>query len=75
METRPRDLLVAERVLEAGREIGILLIAFAPLDFAVGGAPIAESWPYLFGFLLVGFVGVSTCIVIEWRLKRWSDSS
>jgi len=75
MESRPRNAIVAERVLEATREIGILLIAFAPLDFAVSDAPIRTTWPYLSGFLLIGLAVLISSILVEWRFKPWLDSS
>jgi hypothetical protein len=74
MDSAPRDLIARERVLEAMREVGILLIAFAPLDFAVSGAPIGRSWPYLLVFLVVGLSLLSSSILIERRVKQWPDS-
>jgi hypothetical protein len=75
MESGPRNAIAAERVLEAMREVGILLIAFAPLDFAVSGAPVRISWPYLLGFLLAGLILLSSSILVERRLRQWPDSS
>jgi hypothetical protein len=75
MQSAPRDLIVIERLLEAVREIGILLIAFAPLDFAVSGVGARIYWPTLVGFLLVGFLLPAIGIAGEWRLRKWQDSS
>jgi hypothetical protein len=61
---------IAKRVLEVVREIGTLMIAFAPLDFAVSGSPLSETWPILLVFLLSGFVLVAACILSEWRLHQ-----
>ena len=48
--------LVQLRIVEAMREIGILLMAFSPLDVALGSKPLAESARILAAFLLVGLV-------------------
>ena len=75
MESRSPNLIVLERLLEAAREIGTLLIAFAPLDFAMGTSLAGHPWPYLAGFLIVGFVLLGSSIIVEWRLKEWRRSS
>jgi hypothetical protein len=75
MQSRRRNMIVAERVLEAMREIGILLIAFAPLGFAVTDAPATSSWPYLSGFLIVGLALLASSIIVEWRVEPWLGSS
>jgi len=54
---RSRTKTVAERIEEAMREIGVLLIAFAPLDTAFAGARSAIGWALLFflaGLFLFG---------------------
>ena len=49
---------VEERIVEAMREVGVLLVAFAPLDAAFSGGPRALSWLLLFlSFGLLLFVG------------------
>jgi len=75
METPWPARIPAVRVLEAMREIGVLLTAFAPLDFAVGGAPVGQSWPYLLGFLVAGVFLLTSSIILEWRLQPWLGSS
>jgi len=52
-----RTQTVAERIEEAMREIGVLLIAFAPLDTAFAGGRPAVGWALLFflaGLFLFG---------------------
>jgi hypothetical protein len=68
MESRSPDVIAALRALEAMREIGVLLIAFAPLDFAVSGEPVRSSWPYLLGFFLAGLLLLIAGISGERRL-------
>ena len=68
MNPSPRDLLIPLRLLEAMREIGILLIAFAPLDYAVSGT--GRYGASLSVFVIVGLVLVLGAILGEWRLQR-----
>ena len=62
--------LVAGRIVEAMREIGILLLAFTPLDFAVGPEPVGNRWRSVtfFVVLAVGLFGFS--VVFERRLRN-----
>jgi len=60
--TRPT---AAERVVEAMREVGVLFVAFAPLDAAFSGGPRAVRVAVaFFGIGLVLFVGA---VVLERR--------
>lgn len=68
MTRAARWRLVSERILEAMREIGILLFAFTPLDFALSRNPLAETWPFLGGFLVAAVLLFVTSIIGEWRL-------
>lgn len=51
------------------REIGTLLIAFAPLDLAVSGSQLGESWPILVAFMVAGFSVLTLGIYLEWRVR------
>lgn len=51
---RERRYLVQLRIAEALQEIGILEIAFAPLDFMIGSRPISDTWVWMAGFLVAG---------------------
>ena len=56
---------VAERFEEAMREIGVLLIAFAPLEAAFSSGSRALTWLLL--FLLVGLSLFSAAVIFERR--------
>ena len=60
--------LVRLRIIEAMREIGVFLMAFSPLDVALGSKPLAESARVLAGFLLAGIVLFSLSVRDERRL-------
>jgi hypothetical protein len=57
--------LLADRILEAMREIGVLILAFAPLDVALGPSP--HSARTLLIFLGLGFFLFAGSLVFEWR--------
>ena len=56
------------RVLEAMREVGVLLMAFAPLDVALGSGGFREKWQPMVAFLLFGFVVFALGALAELRL-------
>jgi 4-hydroxybenzoate polyprenyltransferase len=56
------------RILEALREVGILLMAFAPLDGALS-SELAEEWPDVLGFLVAGFLLFLYSMLGERRLR------
>jgi hypothetical protein len=58
---------VGERILEGLREVGVLLVAFAPLDMAIGEKPLADSWPILVMFFLAGLTMFVMALILEWR--------
>jgi len=60
--TRPT---AAERVVEAMREVGVLLIAFAPLDAAFSGGPGALRLAV--AFFVVGLILFAGAVVLEGR--------
>ena len=74
MKSQPGELVVVKLLLEAAREIGVLLIAFAPLDFAVSSGPARQYWFFLLGFLVAGVLLLSIGVAGEWRLGRWQGS-
>ena len=53
------------RVLEGAREVGVLLIAFAPLDAVLIESRGARSTPLL--FLVLGCFLFVTALIAEWR--------
>jgi peptidoglycan/LPS O-acetylase OafA/YrhL len=58
-----------ERVEEAAREIGVLLIAFAPLDVALNDARPFRWWILLL-FLSLGLLFFVCALVAERRRKH-----
>jgi hypothetical protein len=59
--------LLADRILEAMREIAVLLLAFAPLDVALTPSPIRRSAGTLLIFLGLGVFLFAATLVFEWR--------
>ena len=59
---------LGDRVLEGMREVGILLIAFAPLDAVL--AENREARSTLLLFLALGGFLFAVALIIEWR---WGD--
>jgi hypothetical protein len=64
-ETKP----VLERIEAAAREIGVLLIAFAPLDAAVNAAQGQKVGSLLY-FALLGLCLFTVAMLMEWYRKR-----
>ena len=56
------------RIQEAMREVGVLLIAFAPLDVGLQGA--AGNLRVLFFFLGLGLLLFIGSLTVEWGLTR-----
>lgn len=56
------------RVAEALREIGVLLLAFTPLEAGISPDPVAEHLAFLLTFLGFGIALFSLGVAIEWRL-------
>jgi hypothetical protein len=56
------------RTLEGMREVGVLLIAFAPLEAALSGEPIFHHVRFLLVFLGGGFVLFGLSLLLEWRI-------
>jgi membrane protein implicated in regulation of membrane protease activity len=59
---------IRQRIEEAMREIGVLLIAFGPLDAAFSSEAPAPVWWLLFLFL--GLALFVTALLTEWRRTR-----
>ena len=55
------------RIEEGMREVGILLIAFAPLDAVLAERPAVGV---LLFFLLLGIALFTTALVLEWRREH-----
>ena len=66
---RERRHLIETRILEGLREVGVLFVAFAPLDVSLNPAPLSKSWPKLVGFLLVGILLFLAGVFGERRLQ------
>jgi hypothetical protein len=60
--------VVQLRTFETLREIGVLFIAFAPLDVALSAKAIADTWWILLAFLVVGVLLVVYGTIGEKRL-------
>lgn len=54
------------RILEALREVGVLLIAFAPLDVVLKGGKELQ-WGAMLSFFLVGLSAFALGSIAEWR--------
>ena len=66
LQTRPTQALRArERLLDAMREVGVLLIAFAPLDAVLVESPRRRNG--LLIFLALGLFLFLVAIIVEWR--------
>jgi hypothetical protein len=64
MRRRPSGSLGKQRLEELGREVGALLIAFAPLDFVLGGADGTQFWSMLL-FLFLGALLYTMAVITE----------
>ena len=58
---------LADRILEAMREIGVLLLAFTPLDIALNPSSVRDSAGALLLFIGVGLFLFGAALVFEWR--------
>jgi hypothetical protein len=58
------------RIIDSRQDIGLLLIAFAPLDFTLDHRPLQTTWPYLLAFAVVGLMLIALSILAEWRLPE-----
>ena len=61
--------LIADGILEGMREIGVLFLAFAPLDAVLGGRPLIDSAGALLFFVGAGAILLGGALVFEWRRK------
>jgi hypothetical protein len=70
MDSRTLNRRTLERIEDAAREIGTLLIAFAPLDLVLAGE-LRHRWPVLLLFLTVGALLLGAALRSErGRLRR-----
>jgi hypothetical protein len=67
MTAPERRNLVRDRIVEAGREIGTLLIALSPLDWVLSER--SGQLPLLVLFV-VGMLLLAVAIAAEWRMDR-----
>ena len=64
MANRPRGRSAVERIEDAMREVGTLLIAFAPLDAALSEGPMPAA-TFLLLFLGLGLTLFAGALLIE----------
>ena len=68
LRAKPRKARqLADRILEGMREIGVLLLVFAPLDVALSRTPLRELLGTLLLFVGIGTFLVSAAPAFEWR--------
>src|SRR5688500_14024507 len=65
-----RAIRAVTRVAEALREVGVLLLAFTPLEAGISPDPVAEHLAFLLTFLGFGIALFSLGVAIEWRLDE-----
>ena len=65
-ESTPLERLIRRRLTDLYREVGTLLIAFAPLDYSL--EPAAARWT-LVGFVVVGIALFALSVIHEARAK------
>jgi len=58
------------RTLEVFREIGVLLLAFAPLEAAINKSSLRDAWGFLALFLSSGLAFLVAAFVLEWRWRK-----
>jgi hypothetical protein len=63
-----KAIRLIRRVVEGLREVGVLLIAFAPLEAGLSEAPLSASVKFLSVFLCGGFGLFGLALLLEWRL-------
>jgi uncharacterized membrane protein len=64
---------LGSRILEALREIGMLLMAFGPLDIALSEKGLANRWGFLLLFVGGGLVLFVLALIVEWRRNDAAD--
>jgi len=58
---------LADRILEGMREVGVLCLAFAPLDVALSQSPLRKGAAVLLLFVGLGAFLFGGTLVFEWR--------
>lgn len=58
---------LARRIREGLREVGILLIAFAPLEAALNRSHLRDAWGFLVAFVGIGVTLFAFATFLEWR--------
>lgn len=58
------------RVAEALREVGILVVAFAPLDTLLSPTNLAATWPTVLGLIVEGCLVFALGVLGEVRFKN-----
>lgn len=69
-EQEHRKRLWSKQAAKACNEVGILLVAFAPLDVGIDVRPLAKTWGELVGFFAAGIVLFVAGTYGEWRMKN-----
>lgn len=66
---------LAERICEDLREIGVLLIALAPLDIGLKDGPnvLQKYWPELVLFVGGGLFLWLLGVIVEWKVRKYDD--
>jgi len=55
------------RIIEGFREVGLLLMAFTPLDAALSNMALRDVTAFLVGFLGIGALLFGLGLFLEWR--------
>ena len=63
----PKARTLGTRILDGMREIGVLLMAFAPLDVALNRTALRDGIGVLVAFVGVGALLFVGSLVLEWR--------
>ena len=63
----PKARRLGSRIFEGLREVGVLLIAFAPLEAGLSEKDVLDQARFLVGFLGGGFLVFGLTLVLEWR--------
>ena len=58
------------RIVDAVHEIGLLLIALAPLDYTLDPRPMGATWGFMIGFVALGVVLIALSILADWRFLK-----
>ena len=70
LEKNPKKAArLTERIIEGLREVGLLLIAFSPIDAAISKGTLREATEFLVGFLGGGLVLFGLGLFLEWRYR------